>query len=89
MASEINFRDKVKKLILTESKTLVKSVEAGVNFVTISGDVVSRVLYLNDNDKFENGYVYDSFKQEVELDGVTRESLVEGNALCCTKFCNN
>lgn len=78
--SEINFRDKIKKLILTESKTLVKNVEAGVNFVTISGDVVSRVLYLNENDKFENGYVYDSFKQEVELEGVTRESLVEGNA---------
>ena len=80
VASEINFRDKIKKLILTESKTLVKNVEAGVNFVTISGDVVSRVLYLNENDKFENGYVYDSFKQEVELEGVTRESLVEGNA---------
>ena len=76
--SEINIRDKVKKLILTQSDVYLKNVESGVNFVSFSGDVVTRVLYLNDNDKFESGYVYDSFKQEVELDGVSRECLSEG-----------
>ena len=80
VTSEINLRDKIKKLILTESKTVVKNVEAGVNFVTISGDVATRVLFLNENDKFENGYVYDSFKEEIELENVTRESFVQGHA---------
>ena len=76
--SDINLRENIKKVILTESKTLVRSVDAGSGFVTVSGDVITRVLYLTENDKFESGYVYDTFKQEVELEGVTRESSVEG-----------
>ena len=79
--SEINVRDNVKKIVLTESKALVRSVVAGSNFVTVSGDVISRVLYLNENDKFESGYIYDSFKQEIELEGVNRDSMVEGDVL--------
>ena len=71
-------RDKVKKIILTESKVLVRNVESGVNFVTVSGDVITKVLYVNENDKFENGYLVDNFKEELELEGVTRESFVEG-----------
>lgn len=78
--SEINCRENIKKIILTESKVFVKSIDSGVNFVTVSGDVVSRVLYINENDKFESGYVYDGFKQEIELVGTTRDSLVEGEA---------
>lgn len=79
-SSEIAMRDKVKKIVLTESRVLVRNVESGVNFVTVNGDIITRVLYINDNDKFENGYLYDNFKEEVELDGVTRDSYVEGNA---------
>lgn len=78
--SEINLRENVKKIILSESKVLVRNVEAGSGFATISGDVISRVLYLTENDKFESGYVYDTFKEEVELEGVTRDSFVEGDA---------
>ena len=78
IASEINIRDKVKKIILSESNVLVKSVESGVNFVTMSGEVSTRVIFLNDNDKFESGYVYDTFKEELEIEGTTRDSLVEG-----------
>lgn len=78
--SEINIRENIKKILLTESSVVVKNVESGVNFVTISGDVVSRVLYLSENDKFESGYVYDSFKEELELNGTTRNSQVEGEA---------
>ncbi len=77
---EVFARGGVKKILLTESQVLVKNVESGVNFVSVSGDVVSRVLYLTDDDKFESSYIYDSFKQEVELDGVTRDSLVEAYA---------
>lgn len=78
---ETNIRDKVKKLVLTECKVFLKSVESGVNFVSVNGEVVTRILYLNENDKFENGYVYDTFKEEVELEGVTRDSYVEGECV--------
>ena len=73
-------REKVKKIVLTQSNVLVKNVEAGVNFVTIGGDVITRVIYLNENDKFEDGYMYDSFKEEVEIEGVNRDNYVEGVA---------
>lgn len=78
--SEINLRENIKKVLLTQSHAIVKNVDAGAGFVTISGDVVTRVLYINENDKFESGYINDTFKEEVELAGVTRESFVEGEA---------
>ncbi len=78
VSSEFSVREQVKKLILTESQVMLKNVESGVNFVSVSGEVITRVLCLTENDKFETGYVYDTFKEEVELEGATRESLVEG-----------
>ena len=81
--SDINLRDNIKKVLLTESKVVVKSAEPGANYVTISGDVISRILYISENDKFESGYINDSFKQEIELAGATRDSLVEGYATIC------
>lgn len=81
VASEINIRDKIKKIILSESNVLVKSIESGVNFVTMSGEVSTKVIFLNDNDKFESGYVYDTFKEELEIEGATRDSLVDGSAI--------
>lgn len=79
--SEIVVRQPIKKLILTESQAFVKSVESGVNFVSVSGEVITRVLYLTEEDKFETGYIYDSFKEELELEGTTRESQVEAYAI--------
>jgi len=81
VTSELNVRENVKRIILSESQVLVKSIESGNNFVSVSGDVVSRVLYLTENDKFESGYLYESFKEEVELEGATRESMVEAHAM--------
>ncbi len=79
--SEINIRENIKKVLLLESGVVVKSVEAGNNFATVSGEVISRVLYLGENDKFESGYIYDTFKEEVEFATLTRESMVEGEAV--------
>ncbi len=70
-------REKVKKVLGSESSVIVKSAEAGVNFVSVSGDVVTKVLYLDENDKFENVQIYDQFKEEIEIEGVSRESLIE------------
>lgn len=77
LQSEINLRDKVKKLLASESMACVKSVEAGSNFVAVSGETISRVLYLSENDKFECGYIYDTFKEELEIEGVNRDSMAE------------
>lgn len=77
LQSEINLRDRVKKLLTTQSMVSIKSVEAGSNFVSVSGESISRVLYVSENDKFESGYIVDSFKQEIELEGVTRDSMAE------------
>ncbi len=80
VASEINIREKINKILLSESGVVLKSVESGVNFVTVMGEVSTKVLYYSENEKFESGYVYDSFKEEIELEGVTRDDFVEGRA---------
>ena len=38
------------------------------------------MLYVNQNYKIESGWVYDSFKHEIEFEGLDRECLVEGYA---------
>ncbi len=80
VTSELNLRENIKRVILTESQVMIKDVESGNNFVSVSGDVVSRVLYLTENDKFESGYIYDSFKEEIEVEGATREAKAEATA---------
>ena len=73
-------REKIKKLLLCESQASIKDVESGTNYVSVSGEVVSRVLYLTETDKFESQYVFSNFKEEVEFDGVTKETKTEAFA---------
>lgn len=79
--SEIMVRESIKRVILTESQAIIKNVESGANFVSISGEAITRVIYLTEEDKFETGYVYDTFKEELELSGATRDSGVEAYAV--------
>ena len=79
--SNFSIKEPIKRVIFCESQATTKAVESGVNFVTVSGDVVSKLLYLTQNDRFETGYVTESFREEIELDGVTRESV------CQAKVC--
>lgn len=78
--SEVNVRDKIKKLILTESNVIVKNIETDTNCVVLTGEINSNILYINENDKFESGYISDTFKQEIEIAGAGKDSIVEGRA---------
>ncbi len=78
--SEFSIKEPVRKIICSDSQVSVKSVESGVNFVSVGGEVVTRLLYLTENDRFETSYITENFKEEVELEGVTRESVSEASA---------
>lgn len=75
----LNTREPIKKLLLCETQANIKEVEPNINFVTVTGDVVSRVLYLTESDHFESAYVFDTFKHEIEFDGMTSENQVDAN----------
>ena len=75
--SELNIKDNIKKILCSESQVMLKSVESGVNFVSVQGEVITKILYLTDEDKFESFYVNESFKEEIEVEGMSRENLVE------------
>ncbi len=78
--SDFSIKEPVRKILTSDSCVSVKTVESGVNFVSVSGEVVTRLLYLTENDRFETSYVTENFKEEVELEGVTREAISEATA---------
>ena len=81
--SEISIKEPIKKVLLSDSQVSIKSTESGVNFVSVSGEVVTRILYLTEKDRFESSYTTENFKEEIELEGVTREAVSE--AVACIK----
>ena len=78
--SEIAIKEPIRKVILCDSQVSIKEVESGVNFVSVAGEVINRLLYLTENDRYETSYVTENFKEEVELDGVTKDSISEAKA---------
>lgn len=78
--SEVSIREPIRKIIMTDSQVAVKNVESGVNFVSVGGEVVTRILYLTEKDRFESSYLTENFKEEIELEGVTKDSLSEAFA---------
>ena len=79
--SEVSIREPVKKVILCDTSVSVKNVECGNNFVSVSGEVIGRLLYLTENDRYETSYLNENFKEEVELEGASRDSIAEVEAL--------
>ena len=60
--SQLSIREPVKKVLFSDSQVAIKNVECGTNFVAVDGEVVSRILYLTEKDRFETAYVTESFK---------------------------
>ena len=75
--SETVLRENIKKVLTTESQVMLKSIESGTGFVSLQGDVLTRVLYLTEEDKFDSFYINESFKQEIEIDGVEKDYICE------------
>ena len=75
--SEVSIKEPVKKVLLCDTSVSVKNVECGNNFVSVTGEVIGRLLYLTENDRYETSYINENFKEEVELEGVTRNSVAE------------
>lgn len=75
--TKTTIKEPIKKVVMSDSQVSIKSVDSGVNFVSVSGEVVTKILYLTQDDKFESCYTTESFKEEVELEGVGRESVCE------------
>ena len=78
--SQFSIKEPVKKILSSNSQVAVKTVESGVNFVSVAGEVITRILYLTEKDRFETGYTSENFKEEIELEGVTREAVSEATA---------
>ena len=75
----INIKDKFEKLISVNTEVVVKDVTSGNNFVSVSGEIVTRALFLSDS---ETGKICvlnnaESFKQEIEASGISTTSEVE------------
>lgn len=78
--SQTSIKEPIRKVILSDSQVAIKNVESGINFVSVSGEVSTRLLYLTEKERFESSYITETFKEEVELEGVTKESLSEVTA---------
>lgn len=81
--SEVSIKEPIKRVLLCDSQACVKNVEGGINFLSVSGEVVNKILYLTENDRFESCYTVETFKEEIEIDGATQNSLFE--VIACVK----
>ena len=75
---EFAVKKNIKKIISLESSAIINDCETEKNMVTVTGETLSRVVYLTDDDKFEDAYVKAAFKEEVEVEN-TEEKM---KAIC-------
>ena len=75
--SEASIKEPIRKVILCDSAVSVKNTECKADYVVVTGEVVERILYLTENDRYETIYLTENFKEEVELAGVTSNATLE------------
>ncbi len=84
---EIMARGNVKKIICLEPIVSVKGVESQNGFVAISGETLTKIMYLTVEDKFETSYISCPFKEEIEMENCDANSIVECQAVPFSKDC--
>lgn len=75
----LTLKEKVKSILSYQSGVVVKSYSAGYNFITVQGDVLTRLVYVVDDnrDKICTTILSSPFKQELEIDGVNKSDKIE------------
>lgn len=84
---EIVARGSIKKIICLEPIVSVKSVEGQNGFASVSGETLTKIMYLTTEDKFETSYVSSPFKEEIEMENCGANSIVECQAVALSKDC--
>lgn len=80
-------RGNVKKIIFLEPIVSVKGIESQNGFVAVSGETLTKIMYLTTEDKFETNYVSCPFKEEIEMENCDANSIVECQAIPVFKDC--
>ncbi len=78
---EINFqlKEKFEKIISVDSDIIVKDIVQGINFVSISGEIVSKIMLLSDAEtgKITTLSNTETFKRELEASGSNQDSQID------------
>lgn len=69
-------KDGVKKVLMTNVDYVINDFNAGTNFVSVEGELYARILYANNQDpsELQTVTITKAFKQEVETDGINKDS---------------
>ena len=74
-----DLKDKVKKVLRVDVQTICKDVQAGNGYVTLNGEDIVDILYVEDDvePKLKSVSYVQPFGEELEVGGVTKDSLID------------
>ena len=74
-----DIKDKVKKVLRVDVQTICKDAQAGNGYVTLNGEDIVDILYVEDDvePKLKSASFVQPFGEELEVGGVTKESLID------------
>ena len=84
---EIVARANVKKIVSLEPGITLKSIDAQKGYVTVSGETITRLIYLTEDDKFESAFINCAFKEEIEVENCDVENRIECKVMALHKGC--
>ena len=78
---KFDLKEKVKKVLKVDSQTILKDIQPSDGFVTINGEDIVEVLYVEDDiePKIKTISKIIPFSEEIEIGGVKKESLLEAD----------
>lgn len=74
---EIQSKENIKQVISSCCNVIVKNVEPDNSFVTVTCEVVNKLMYLTDEDKIKTAYTKNEIKQDIECEYSTKECKIE------------
>lgn len=74
-----DIKDKIKKILRVDVQTICKDVQVGNGYVTLNGEDIVDILYVEDDvePKLKSASFVQPFGEELEVGGVTKESLID------------